>query len=353
MPVLSEYVDVKINHRNIKYYQDLGYECTKGEICKIHYLDTKMSKDILIHCKCDYCGREFDKTSDNFHTMRQKDCSEIICCNSNKCQKLKREDVMFKRYGVRNNGSLESTKEKRKATIMHKYGVDNAMKSKEIQKKAKATIQEKYGVDNVMQNESIKNKFIDSMKKKYGVEWAMQAESVQNKRDDTFAEKYGCTMRKREGLPVFYENPEIRHKIINTLKERYGVETSLAFANSRMISDTERHIAGLLDVNTSVVIGKYVVDMQLQSDTSILIEYDGSGHELKRKFYSDEYFEQYESKREKYILNNGYKLIRLISHTDILPSDNDILNIINQAINYLKDKNLYKYDLDKMQQIIE
>ena len=85
---------------------------------------------------------------------------------------------------------------------------------------------------------------------------------------------------------------------------------------------------------------------------NIVIEYDGGGHELDKVYKSDEYYERHEKERQDYILSQGYKMIRLISHTDKLPSDEDIIRIVNEGVDYLNNgHNLYKYDLDKMQQI--
>ena len=350
MPIIDEYVDVTINNRNMKYYNNLGYKCNIGDIVKILYYHAKASKNIFMHCMCDYCGKEFDINTDFYISSRKHNNINKICCNNPMCQKQKREEVMMEKYGVKDNSKLESTKEKRKETMIKKYGVDNPMKSKDIRDKAKNTILSKYGVDNVMKSEDVKSKYNDTMQKKYGVKWAMQNKDIQLKRDKTFLEKYGGTMKKYKDIPLLIDNEEIKQKIINTLQERYNVNTPLALAKHYATSKAETHIANLINAKQSVCIDCYIVDMQLDN-SNIIIEYDGSGHELKRKFYSDKYYEDYEYRRESYILSAGYKIIRLISHTDILPSDDVIKNIINDAVKYLEYDNLYKFDLDKMKQI--
>ena len=350
MPIIDEYVDVKINNRNVKYYCELGYICKIGDIIKVLYYHAKASKEIFIHVRCDYCNKEFYVTTDAYISSKKKNNINKICCNNSACQKQKREESMMEKYGVKDNGKLESTKEKRKKTMLKKYGVDNPMKNKQIQEKAKKTILERYGVENVMQNDDIKKRYNDSMVEKYGVKWAMQNKDVQLKRDKTFLEKYGGTMKRYKGIPLIIENEEIKQKIINTLQERYGVNNPLALAKHYATSKPETYIANLLNAKQSVCIDYYIADMQL-ANSNIIVEYDGSGHELKRKFYSDKYYEEYESKRELHILSVGYKIIRLISHTDTLPSDDMIKNIINNGIEYLKHDNLYKFDLDKMKQI--
>lgn len=350
MPIMDEYVDVKINSRNVKYYCELGYVCKIGDIIKVLYYHAKASKEIFIHVRCDYCNKEFYITTDAYMSYKKKNNINKICCNNSACQKQKREESMMEKYGVKDNGKLESTKEKRKKTMLKKYGVDNPMKNKQIQEKAKKTILEKYGVENVMQNDDIKKRYNDSMVEKYGVKWAMQNEEIFDKSNKTLFDKYGATLKKYNGIPLLIEHEDIKEKIKNTLKEKYNVDNPLALAKHYATSNAENYIASLLDVQQSFCIDSYIVDMKI-NNTNILIEYDGSGHELKRKFYSDKYYESYESTRESRILSYGFKIIRLVSHTDKLPSDKDIINIINDGIEYLKTNTIYKFDLDKMKRI--
>lgn len=350
MPVINKYVDVKINKRNIKYYRSLQYKCNIDETISVLYCHAKASKEILIDVQCDYCGKIFRITTDAYISSQKRNDINKICCNNPKCQKQKREEVMLKKYGVRDNSKLKSTIIKRKETLLIRYGVDNPMKSKQIQDKAKNTILKRYGVENVMQSENIKHKYNNSMIEKYGVKWAMQNQDIFEKLNQTLFNKYKATFKKYDGIPTLCENEEIKNKIQKTLQERYNVTTPLALAKHYAISNAENHIATLLNVCQSYCIGSYIVDMKIRN-TNIIIEYDGSGHELKRKFYSDEYYEQYEYNRENYIISCGFVIIRLISHTDKLPSDNDIIDIINNGIQYTKSNNVYRFDLDKMKQI--
>ena len=100
-----------------------------------------------------------------------------------------------------------------------------------------------------------------------------------------------------------------------------------------------------------MLIDPYVVDMLVTEN--IICEYNGGGHSLRKLKHGDKKEAEREEQRTKYLLELGYKIFTIQSKVDILPSDSDLLNILDNALTYLKDNSIYIYDIDKMQQIIE
>lgn len=350
MSIISEYIDVEIVHQNVKKYKNKGYDCKVGDIISVYYKDVLASKKYYLKCLCEYCGEDFEITTDAYHKI-QKGIIKKLCCGKNTCQNKKMTEVMMIKYNVTNSQYLQSVQDKKKSTCLKKYGVDNPMKVQEFQDKAKETNIEKYGVDNPMKNDEIKQKFTESMLKTYGVEHIMSLKDYQDKRDETMLKRYGATFKRRENTPVLFEIPEIKERKEQTLFEKYGVTSSLLVNNneSRHISKNEKYICNLLNAEPQIQIGYYIGDMLICDN--IIIEYDGSGHNIKEKYMTHDEYINKERYREDYIISKGYKIIRLIAKHDILPQDKIILDIIENAKNYLKYNNIYKFDLELMKQI--
>lgn len=315
MSLISKFIDIKITGYNIKRYQDKGYKCQKGDTISVYYKDLPKS-DIKLLCQCDYCGEEYYVTAyDYFRRNENNTC----CCGNYQCQQLKRKEK-----------------------VMEKYGVDNVMKNKEILNKAKETNLIKYGCENVMQNEDIKLKFVKTMNTKYGVNYPMENSEIKKKAESTFLHKYN--------VRSVLSSPEIRNKIKKTLLEKYNV-TSPLYINKDKLPDSknEKYIRELYGGIPHIRIESFYPDMLIEDN--IVVEYDGSGHNIKEKYMShDEYIEK-EKFRESVIIRNGYKIIRLISKSDTLPSDEDLLYIKDIGVEYLKDNFIFRYDLDKNIQI--
>lgn len=85
--------------------------------------------------------------------------------------------------------------------------------------RSRQTSMEKYGTDNPSKCEEIKKKIVETMKEKHGVEYAQQHPAIRAKTDTTCMEKYGY---KRAFL-----RPETFEKIRATHLKKYGVEFPL------------------------------------------------------------------------------------------------------------------------------
>lgn len=90
------------------------------------------------------------------------------------------------------------------------------------------------------------------------------------------------------------------------------------------------------------------IDIVLEDD-KLVIEYDGSGHYLGTQFGKYTYEEKLELdyKRDLQLRLLGYKVIRIESKNDYLPTDEVILEKINDIKKYLNisEKEFFKWDI--------
>lgn len=124
------------------------------------------------------------------------------------------------------------------------------------------------------------------------------------------------------------------------MKKRRKKKTKIA------TSKAQEHICKLYNGKLNYCIEFYYADILLEN--SIICEYDGSGHDLlvKTGKMTRKEFDKREHSREKVMISRGYKIFRLISNNDILPSDDELLRIKDIALEKLKEKPLYKYNLN-------
>jgi len=120
----------------------------------------------MIKCANPECDNIISK---HIHTIETAGPDAAFCC-SQKCKwsdsvKKYHENLMVKRYGVRNVFQLESTKQKIKKTTKERYGVENVFMDKQ---RIKNAVRMKYGVDYATQSQDIKDKTANTIIKKYG-----------------------------------------------------------------------------------------------------------------------------------------------------------------------------------------
>lgn len=116
------------------------------------------------------------------------------------------EATCLSKYGVTNNlkRNISSRILKRKETCLIKYGVDNPAKS--------ATIKEKISKNNKSNTLEVKNKISNTLLNKTDSD----KNAAELKKRSTCMKKYGVNN------VLLYD--EFKHKIRNTMKEKYGVE---------------------------------------------------------------------------------------------------------------------------------
>ena len=293
----------------------------------------------------------------------------------------------IERYGVENVAQSEIIQNRMKATCKERYGVEYAIQNKEIQDRIKATCKERYGVEYVMQNEEIKNKIKETILERYGCEYAMQNKEIQNKSKEAYMKKYGvdnpnkakeikdkkkatckekygveyaiqnkeiqdrikATCKERYGVEYAIQNKEIQDRIKATCKERYGTENpmqneeiknkaldSFCFNGTGPCSRQQKYIHFLIGGVLNKRVCNSLVDICFKEE-KMAIEYDGSGHFLTDIFNGNKIPTKEallkEKNREDSIVNKGYKVIRFIATKDRIPSDEVILNLIEEFKN--------------------
>ena len=271
--IVPQTVKVRIGKRICKYYREKGYEFEKcGDFIEVNVLDLPKKSGTKVKIICDVCGKEAEICYGDF--VKYNEENKLITCGSDSCKRKKTED-----------------------TCMEKYGSKSPFESKEIQDKIKATWQKNYGedIENPFQVESVKEKSKQTMLNNYGVEHALQ-------------------------------NRELLNKVLD----------SFQFNNTGPCSRAQKYIHFLIGGTLNKHVCNSLVDICFEEEKTA-IEYDGGGHFLTdifngNKTLSKEAFLK-EKNREDSIVNKGYKVIRFIATKDRIPSDEIILNLIEEFKN--------------------
>ena len=136
------------------------------------------------------------------------------------------------------------------------------------------------------------------------------------------------------GVTNISQSNEIQSKIRITLYKNGKVP----------VSKQQKYIYKLLNDNVNCKLNypldSYSLDIAFPKE-KIYIEYDGGGHNygVKCGYITKEEFNQLEIIRDKIIKSKGWKIIRIISSNDLLPQDNDIIDLISIAKKYLLNTN--------------
>ena len=296
--ILPQTVKVRTNSMTYKYYREKGYEFEKcRDIIEVNVLDLHPGSHKMVKIICDICGKESEMWYGTVVEYNKE--NKLITCGSNFCTNKKRGDTCTKKYGkgITNVFQAEEVKEKSKQTNLEHYGCEYPMQNKEIQDKIKATLKEKYGenITNPFQVESVKEKSKQTMLKNYGAEHALQNRELLNKMLDSF--QFNSTG------PCSRQQKYIHFLIGGTLNKRV--------CNS-------------------------LVDICFEEE-KIAIEYDGGGHFLGDMINGNVFPTKEsllkEKNREDFIVNKGYKVIRFIATKNRIPSDEVILNLIEEFKN--------------------
>lgn len=223
---------------------------------------------------------------------------EVLCdmCKFNKMT------VTYEVYNrvVRNTGNYVCQcclNQKRINTVKERYGVRFASQSDIFKEKTRQTNLERYNVENVMYTSDIKEKLKQSNLEKYGVPCAAQA-------------------------------PEIREKIFKTLYKNGTQKTSRQ----------QLYLHSLYGGKLNYPIKYYAADICFPEE-KLVVEYDGgfhSGRVILGRLTQEE-FDQKEIIRNNVIKRAGYKQMRIISQSDLLPSDSILLEMLSYARNYFSE----------------
>ena len=365
--ILPQTVKVRTNAITCKHYREKGYEFEKcGDFIEVDVLDLLKSSNEKVKVICDVCGKEREMRY--CRVIGNNEENKPITCGSNSCKRKKTEDTCMKKYGVNNPMQCKKIQDKAKDTNLKRYGAESPFGSKEIQDKAKDTNLGRYGVENPMQCKEIQDKAKDTNLERYGAENPMQCKEIKDKIKATLKEKHGegitCsfqlesvkeklkqTWQKNYGEGII--NPgqaqDIKDKIRATWLKNYGVDhpfkseeiknkvlNSFQFNHTGPSSRAQRYINYILNGTLNKHICGSLADIYIEKE-NIIIEHDGRGHFLGdiingNAFPTKESLLR-EKQREDKIINNGYKMIRFIATKDRIPSDEVILNLIEEFKN--------------------
>lgn len=229
MMLVTEEVEVFLNKKTYKKYQELGYNIPQrinchGKPCldetkpiKIKVNDLAKGSHVYIECYCDYCLEKGIRTivkKEYREYLKSRNIIEKDCCDN--CRGIKTKETNLILYGVDSVAKLQMVKDKRKETNIKKYGVENYSETDECKEKVKETSLKKFGVEHYAKT----NEFLDRVSKtnleRYGSEILMNNDKIKEKVRQTNLERYG--------VENVFQNEEIKDKIKQTNLNKYGIE---------------------------------------------------------------------------------------------------------------------------------
>ena len=321
--ILPQTVKVRTHSSNYKHYREKGYEFKKcREFIEVNVLDLYPGSTAKVKVVCDICGKESEMWYGTVVECNKE--NKLITCGSNSCRNKKYEDTCMKKYGVKNAAQSQEVQDKIKDTNLERYGCICSLQSEEIQNKAKATWQKNYG-ENIMnpgQAQVVKDKIKATWKNNYGedIENPFQLESVRERSKQTLQENYG------ENIMNPMQVKEIKNKVLD----------SFQFNGTGPCSRQQKYIHFLIGGTLNKRVCNSLVDICFEEEKTA-IEYDGGGHFLTDIFNGNKILSKEailrEKNREDSIVNKGYKVIRFIATKDRIPSDEIILNLIEEFKN--------------------
>jgi very-short-patch-repair endonuclease len=285
--ILSKEVTTKWSSSNKQRLIDKGYKFTKvGDEVTIKVNDLSNTSKVVINVQCDYCFEKYTMVWDKYfvRVLNNSFCNKIAC---KKCNNLKTKEVILNKYGVENASHIEDAKIKRVNTFLKNYGVENPSKDKNVKLKKANTTLKNYGVDNPFKHKGI----IESMK-----------------------------IKKAKTL---YET------------------------NNQSCSKQQKHISKLYEGVLNFNVDNVNLDISFLEE-KIYVEYDGSGHDLSvvlSNITRDE-FDRKELRRYYMLEKKGWKMMRIISKKDFLPTDSKLIEMLKIGKTILEKHSWVKFDID-------
>jgi hypothetical protein len=148
------------------------------------------------------------------------------------------------------------------------------------------------------------------------------------------------TNLKNNGVEYPAQNPIIMAKVRQTMFEN----------NSAPASKQQKYICNLLNGELNVPVKTSSLDIVLSN--KICIEYDGGGHNLNVILgqITQKEFDNNERRRNYGLMRSGWKIIKIISKSDKLPSDDIILQMVEDGKEYLDTGHHFiRYNIDNLQ----
>lgn len=354
--ILSKTAKVRLWGSNMKPLFEFGYKGKKGDIIDVKIEHLQKGSKAKVEVLCDICKKNKMTVAYEVYNRVVEKTGSYVCreCSyektaqtclekygfktslQNKLVKEKIKQTNLERYGVEYYGQTKECHDRIRQTCLDKYGVEHFAQSQEIKDKKAKTIMERYGADCVFHVEEFKNKIIDTNLKKYGVKSVLKAPEIKEKIRKTNMRKYG--------VPHNFLIPQTREKIMQTYYEN----------GTKISSKQQRYLNNLYNGDLNYPIKNYSADICLLQD-KLVIEYDGGGHDLRVVLgqLTQEEFNQKEIIRSNTIKREGYKQMRIISSKDLLPLDDILLQMLQQAREYFNttSHSWINYDIDNSKMI--
>lgn len=372
MPILTKEVEVKLWGNNIRHYYNMGYSGKHGDIISVKVEDLSSGSNVKIQYLCDYCEKEVITIVYADYTRRIKETGKMAC---RQCFSKKTEETTFIRYGASSYAKTNEFKEMMENMMQEKHGVKHYSQTKEYKEKWHKTCKERYGED---YRQQFINKAFKTFREKTGYDYPSQSPEVREKMVKSCIDHYGVSnpqlssevreQTERTNLQLYgyiapSQSPKIKAKVAQINFEKHGYYSPLQlpevrqkiaktlYANSsQKASRQQRYICKLYQGKLNFPIKFYCADICLLND-NLAIEFDGSGHMLNVTMGREtiEEYTQKEIVRHNVIKREGYKQMRIISSKDLLPSDQILLQMLQQAKQYFSEypnHSWYEYDID-------
>jgi hypothetical protein len=327
--ILNDYIELKWNNSNKKLYIDKGYTYTKnGDTFIVSIEHLSHGSTFRVDVKCDYCGKAYSKSYKDYIKNKAKSTVKNDCCR--KCWSNKQQDTMVYLYGEENAFYIEDFVEKKQSTLAQNYGVDSPLKSKEIVSRIKANNLEKHGVEWSSQREDVKQKVKDSNLERYGVESVLQLDEIRDKIIPSIMDKYG--------VPSVMMVEDIKKKAISKL---FKSDKAPCSKQQKYVHDV---FGGELNYQESLIF----LDIAFPDD-KIYVECDFRGHNLQVRLgnISENNFEKKEQKRYYLLKDDGWRMVRILSKTDKVPTSETLLLMKDIFIDHFNlNHSWIKFDLD-------
>ena len=312
MGLISKEVEIRVTSKEIKHYEDLGYDIPKRKASPnnhsnkgkglVYDLGAPMTvkvEDLLenstakVLVECDYCHKIKPLRYQSFRICFER--HGIYACRD--CGHHKIQLTMVERYGKRFPIQVPEFKEKQRQTTIQHYGTEYPQQNKEIQEKTKQT--------NLL---------------RYDSEYTLTSPEFRAKGQKKIQEVYG--------VDNVSKSPIIQFKIRESLYKN----------GTCVCSAQQKYLHNLFGGELNYPFDYYSLDIAFP-DEKLTIAYDGGGHDLSVKLgeITEKDFRRREIIRSNYLKLGGWKEMKIISADDRLPSDETLLLMLDISKQYFED----------------
>jgi len=289
-------VKIKMFGTNIKYYNDLGFKCQKGDELNIPIKLVNKNSHLKITAICDICGKENYIVIKNYYNQINKGNKKIYTCFD--CSFIKSKQTRKEKYGDENFTNRKQAKK----TLLKKYGVDHVSKIPGHYNKVNKTMKDRYGC-HFSKTPEFLEKFKKTMNDNFSVDYPMQSEKIQEKSKKTLMKRYGVNNISQ--LKTNFE--KVQKSSLNISK--FG-KTDLYYQGCFEL-DFLKNFYDKIDISNAPSIKYlfeedehiYFPDFYIRSLNLIV--------EIKSSYYYERDYKQIKEK-ENSVIKNGFKYILII-----------------------------------------